>query len=153
LLIIDDPVANREAAESEQQRNKVWDWYLNDLYTRQQPGCKIILIQCMVGDTAVTMADGRARPLREIRLGDRVATYDNGRLGTSTILGWKNQGQDAVFEITMASGAKVKANRRHPFLVKRGEAVAWIPLGDLRPGDKIVRQRVRIYGDAHQTQS
>lgn len=44
LLLIDDPVSNKAEAESEVQRDSVWDWYKNDLYTRQQPNAKIILI-------------------------------------------------------------------------------------------------------------
>ena len=45
LLIIDDPVKNREEAESEAYREKVWDWYTDDLYTRLQPGAAMVLIQ------------------------------------------------------------------------------------------------------------
>lgn len=44
LLIIDDPVKSREEAESEVYREKLWDWYTDDLYTRQEPGAAIILI-------------------------------------------------------------------------------------------------------------
>lgn len=44
LIIIDDPVKNREEANSETYRQKVWDWYTDDLYTRLEPGGAIILI-------------------------------------------------------------------------------------------------------------
>ena len=44
LIIIDDPVKNREEANSETYRQKVWDWYTDDLYTRLEPGAAIILI-------------------------------------------------------------------------------------------------------------
>ncbi len=44
LIIIDDPVKNREEANSETYRDKVWDWYTDDLYTRLEPGGAIILI-------------------------------------------------------------------------------------------------------------
>ena len=45
LIIIDDPVKNRAQAESETLREKVWDWYRNDLYTRLEPNASIVLIQ------------------------------------------------------------------------------------------------------------
>lgn len=45
LVVIDDPVRSREDADSEVVRDKVWDWYKSDLYTRLKPGGKIILIQ------------------------------------------------------------------------------------------------------------
>lgn len=44
LIIIDDPVKNREEAESLTYRDKVWDWYTNDLYTRLEPNAAIIVI-------------------------------------------------------------------------------------------------------------
>lgn len=37
-IIIDDPIKNREEAESETYRNKVWEWYESDLYSRLEPG-------------------------------------------------------------------------------------------------------------------
>ena len=44
LVIIDDPVKNREEAESHTYRDRVWDWYTDDLYTRLEPGASMILI-------------------------------------------------------------------------------------------------------------
>jgi predicted phage terminase large subunit-like protein len=43
LVVIDDPVKSREEAESEAFRERVWDWYTEDLYTRLEPGGAIIL--------------------------------------------------------------------------------------------------------------
>lgn len=45
LVIIDDPVRSREDADSELIREKTWDWYKADLYTRLKPNARIILIQ------------------------------------------------------------------------------------------------------------
>ena len=45
LAIIDDPVRNREDADSALVREKTWDWYKSDLSTRMKPGGRIILIQ------------------------------------------------------------------------------------------------------------
>lgn len=44
LMVIDDPVKSREEAESAAYRDRVWDWYTDDLYTRLEPGGAIILI-------------------------------------------------------------------------------------------------------------
>lgn len=43
LIMIDDPVKNREEAESETYRDKVWEWFNDDLYTRLEPGGAIVL--------------------------------------------------------------------------------------------------------------
>ena len=45
LLLIDDPVKNREDAESEVIRKKTKDWYTSTAYTRLMPGGRIIVIQ------------------------------------------------------------------------------------------------------------
>lgn len=45
LIVIDDPVRNRQDAESETFRDRVWDWFNDDIYTRLEPDAAIILIQ------------------------------------------------------------------------------------------------------------
>lgn len=44
LIVIDDPVKSRIEANSLAYRERCWDWYTDDLYTRREPGCSIILI-------------------------------------------------------------------------------------------------------------
>ena len=44
MLLIDDPVKSREEADSETMRNRTWDWYQNDAYTRLMPGGRVIVI-------------------------------------------------------------------------------------------------------------
>lgn len=44
LIVIDDPVKSREEANSEAYRNRVEEWYTDDLYTRLEPGGAIVLI-------------------------------------------------------------------------------------------------------------
>ena len=44
LIIIDDPVKNREEANSEAYRDRCWEWYQDDLSTRLEPGGAMILI-------------------------------------------------------------------------------------------------------------
>jgi len=43
LILIDDPVKNREEADSPAYQERVWDWYRDDLYTRLEPGGSIVL--------------------------------------------------------------------------------------------------------------
>lgn len=44
LGVIDDPVKSREDADSERQRDKAWDWYVNDFLTRLKPGARQIVV-------------------------------------------------------------------------------------------------------------
>lgn len=45
LLLIDDPIKNREEADSETIRRKTRDWYTSTAYTRLMPGGRVVLIQ------------------------------------------------------------------------------------------------------------
>jgi predicted phage terminase large subunit-like protein len=45
LMIVDDPVKGYEQAHSETWRNKTWDWFLADAYTRLSPTGVVIVIQ------------------------------------------------------------------------------------------------------------
>lgn len=44
LIVIDDPVKNQEEADSETDREKKYDEYINSVLTRMKPGCSLILI-------------------------------------------------------------------------------------------------------------
>lgn len=46
-IIIDDPIRKREDADSETYREKAWDWYTDDLYTRLEPDGAIVLIMTL----------------------------------------------------------------------------------------------------------
>jgi predicted phage terminase large subunit-like protein len=45
LLLIDDPVKDREEADSVVRKERVWDWYRSTAYTRLEPNGSIVLIQ------------------------------------------------------------------------------------------------------------
>ncbi len=45
LIVIDDPVKSRAEAESPAYREKTWNWFNDDIYTRLEPDAAIILIQ------------------------------------------------------------------------------------------------------------
>ena len=45
LFIIDDPIKNRQEADSETTRATIWNEYLNSVRTRIKPGGKLIVIQ------------------------------------------------------------------------------------------------------------
>jgi phage terminase large subunit-like protein len=137
-FFIDDPIKNREDADSQTIRDKVWAGFSDDVDSRLKPGGKICLIQCMTGDTLVLMASGIEKPLRDVRPGDCVATYEDGKVATSTVLNWANNGPDRVLEIRMKSGITVRANARHPFLVDDNGWVKWQRTASIKKGSAIL---------------
>jgi hypothetical protein len=44
LAVVDDPFGSKEDAYSERIRDKVWEWWLNDLGPRLKPGAKRVLM-------------------------------------------------------------------------------------------------------------
>lgn len=63
-ILIDDPIRKREDAESEAYREKTWDWYLDDLYTRLEPGGFICLVMTLwshddIGARAIASEPGK----------------------------------------------------------------------------------------------
>ncbi len=139
VAIIDDPIKDWREAQSALVRQSVQDWYDSVLTTRLAPGAGVLVTQCMTGDTPVLTRDRTTVPLRDIRPGDEVFTYDNGRISTSVVTNHKCCGLDSVFRIMTTSGLDVRANARHPFLVVRDGALSWVRLRDLRVGDAMLR--------------
>jgi predicted phage terminase large subunit-like protein len=45
LVLIDDPFKGRKEANSETERNTLWNWYRAEIITRLKPGARIVLIQ------------------------------------------------------------------------------------------------------------
>lgn len=44
ILLIDDPIKNREEAESEVIREKIWSWFTSTAFTRLEPGGVVVVI-------------------------------------------------------------------------------------------------------------
>jgi hypothetical protein len=45
LAVIDDPLRSRDDADSENNRDKQWEWFKGDLSPRLKPGARVVLIQ------------------------------------------------------------------------------------------------------------
>ena len=141
IFIIDDPVDEQTAALGEynpEVYDRIFEWYTSGPRQRLQPGGAIVLVMCMTGDTDVLLPDGNSRKLRDVRPGDRVATYEDGRVTTSVVNNWRSSGVDRVLKVTTQSGRTLRANERHPFLVSDNGVERWIELQNLRPGMELV---------------
>lgn len=71
-LIIDDPVKNREQADSVTYREKTWDWWTSTAYTRLEPGATVIGLQ-----TRWHEDDWAGRVIRDMRDGGEQWTVVN----------------------------------------------------------------------------
>lgn len=137
VFLIDDSLKNAEQAISETVREAQWEWFQTTAFTRLEPGCRLIALGCLVGDTPVSVLRG-VKPIRDIRAGDIVETFDNGNISHSVVRNHAMVGHDKVFRVTMRSGRIVLGNERHPFLVNKNGALQWVRLKNLRPGNKLI---------------
>jgi predicted phage terminase large subunit-like protein len=144
LLIIDDPHSEQEAALAEVNPDiydKTYEWYTSGPRQRLQPGGAIVIVMCMTGDTPVLRPDGSETLLRDLRVGDTVATYEDGELSVAQVVNFQSSGVDDIFTVKTQSGITVRANERHPFLVEHDGVRKWARLRDLIPGMSLVATR------------
>jgi DNA repair photolyase len=86
-------------------------------------GCQHACRYCMVGETPVLMADGRTKPLAEIRVGDQI--YGTVKSGfyrryamTSVLAHWSTV--KPAYRVILEDGTKLVTSGDHRFLTERG---------------------------------
>jgi DNA repair photolyase len=86
-------------------------------------GCQHACTYCVAGETPILMADGRTKPLANVRVGD--AIYGTERRGfyrryvlTTVLAHWSTV--KPAYRITLADGTQLVASGDHRFLTERG---------------------------------
>src|SRR3984957_15850704 len=106
----------------------------------------VCLGKCVTGDTRVVDAEtGAYVPITEMRWGKSTLAFDSGlgRLKAAKVSAFVPQGRREVFELRTRAGLRIRTTANHPFLKFNG----WVPLSDLRPGDRIAAARnIPIFG-------
>jgi deoxycytidine triphosphate deaminase len=104
----------------------------------------VCLGKCVTGDTRVVDADtGAYVPITEMRWGKSTLALDSWRLKPAKVSAFVPQGKKEVFELRTRAGMRIRATANHPFLKLKG----WVPLNDLRPGDRIAAARnIPVFG-------
>jgi DNA repair photolyase len=99
------------------------DWLPFNYTLNPYRGCSHACSYCMAGDTPILMADGRTRPLADLREGDRIfGTERRGiyrRYVTTEVLAhWSTR--KPAYRITLEDGTELLASADHRFLTDRG---------------------------------
>ncbi|WP_323844870.1 PA0069 family radical SAM protein [Microbulbifer magnicolonia] len=86
-------------------------------------GCEHGCVYCLSGDTRILYADGRHRPLSEVKVGDRIiGTVRKGWyrrfVETEVLAHWSTV--KPAYRITLADGTQLVASGDHRFLTERG---------------------------------
>jgi deoxycytidine triphosphate deaminase len=104
----------------------------------------VCLGKCVTGDTRLVDADtGAYVPITEMRWGKRTLAWDGSRLKASKVSAFMAQGKREIFELRTRAGLRIRATANHPFLMLK----RWMPLSDLRAGDRIaVAREIPVFG-------
>jgi DNA repair photolyase len=86
-------------------------------------GCQHSCVYCIQGETPILMADGRAKPLAEVRIGDQIyGTVKSGwyhRYAITTVLAhWSTM--KPAYRVTLEDGTQLVCSGDHRFLTERG---------------------------------
>ncbi|HWG29815.1 MAG TPA: replicative DNA helicase [Steroidobacteraceae bacterium] len=97
------------------------------------------LRECVTGDTLVCLADGRRTPIRDLvgQAPTVVSMKPDGRLARAKSDAVWSVGQKPVFEVSLASGRKIRATGKHRLYTPSG----WQRVSDLRPADRLAITR------------
>jgi deoxycytidine triphosphate deaminase len=104
----------------------------------------VCLGKCVTADTRLVDADtGAYVPITEMRWGKSTLAWDGSRLKPAKVSAFVPQGKREIFELRTRTGLRIRATANHPFrMLKR-----WVPLGELRPGDRIaVAREIPLFG-------
>lgn len=91
---------------------------------------------CIAGFEHVWLANGSSKPIKDIKVGDKVLTFsDQGELISKPVLNvWKTMENAECCTVHTEDGISVRCTVTHPFLViNRG----WLPASELMPGMEI----------------
>jgi deoxycytidine triphosphate deaminase len=104
----------------------------------------VCLGKCVTGDTRVVDADtGAYMPITEMRWGKRTLAWDGWRLKPAKVSDFIPQGKREIFELRTRTGLRIRATANHPFRMLN----RWVPLSDLRAGDRIaVAREIPVFG-------
>ncbi|MDT5037477.1 MAG: hypothetical protein QOE03_2662 [Micromonosporaceae bacterium] len=119
-----------------------FEWTLNPYR-----GCTHACVYCLAGDTPILMADGRTRPLADLRVGDRIyGTVRRGRFRryepTEVLAHWSTV--KPAYRVTLRDGTRLVTSGDHQFLTDRGWKYVtgreWggAPRSHLRYGNKLM---------------
>jgi deoxycytidine triphosphate deaminase/intein/homing endonuclease len=104
----------------------------------------ICLGKCLTADTRVVDAEsGALVPITEMRFGRTTLGMDGWSLKPARVSAFVPQGKKPVFEMRTRAGLRIRATANHPFRMLQG----WVPLENLRPGDRIaVARHIPVFG-------
>lgn len=131
-IFFDDIVSDLNVT-TKAQMDKVHECYKKSL-SLLKPGGSVILTGCLVSGSRVLMEDGSHKRIEEVKVGERVISYDNWKQRVEIVEAMIPQGLAKVYELKTDNGT-IEATSNHPFMTSKNK---FVRLEDLKVGDSIV---------------
>ena len=107
--------------------------------------CNLNCVFCFVGDTYITMAGGSKKKIKDVKVGDRVVTWDNGTWTEGEVTNTFESETDVILKMDFTENV-VFCTPEHPFYVKEK---GWVKAQDVLEGDTVLHypqsERMRMY--------
>lgn len=99
-------------------------------------------VLCLVGETMVTMADGRKKSIKSvdpnidevITVNPRTLALERSRIHSYFTI----PSNGNIIGISILNGVEVKCTRDHPFLIRENDKQVWRKAGDLKLNDRLI---------------
>jgi len=114
-------------------------WIADFLFNARRPFFYEILLHemCLTGDSLISTNLG---DIRIDALANSGATHAQSRHGLTPISRVWESSSKPTLELTTAAGYSLRLTDDHPVLVRRWYGCRWIPAGQLKPGDRLLRR-------------
>lgn len=100
------------------------------------------LRKCVAEGTLVTMADGSLKPIENVKIGDRVITYNDGLFYPEDVIGSYYNGVRDIVNVKFQCGFNIKCTRDHKVMTQDG----WKEVQNLTENDYVyVPQKLNSY--------
>ncbi len=97
---------------------------------------------CFLPGTKVRMEDGSTKNIEDVRVGDRVLTYDSGgSKGVHEVLELESPIREGYYEVALADGTLVKVTSEHPMFFKNNSYMGW---GAIDPTQTLEKDKMRV---------
>jgi len=94
-------------------------------------GCVYGCVFCLDGNTMVVKSDSPNKKIKEVKVGDKLIAFDNGRLVETEVKEVFKRSVGRIHEITLEDGTLIKTTPEHPFYIN-GE---WITAEKIKTND------------------
>ena len=105
-----------------------------------QYGCQMNCTFCFTPETTILMASGSEEKIIDIKPGDNVVSYSEGKLIDNTVVNIQSRDYvGKIYVIQLEDNTVLKVTGNHPILIKDGDSEHWIAAEKLTAGMDVIQ--------------